>query len=152
MQKIHLRHCKGWALEPALTSLKHLFHPQPWLWAGTWRAKLNSPTVQRRISHLQKWSQSKAGCVTRGMRVVSTQRPGRSWKRMTWAMHLGFQLRGSLNAKSLLLQKATDVLLLFLASSYLYRHHRDTVHNTGLFELSARNCDLTPDRWWSYPS
>lgn len=62
-------------------------------------------------------------------------------------MHCGFQLQGSFKPESLLLQKATDVSLVSLGSSYLDRHHRDTVHNKHLFEFSARDCALTPDHW-----
>lgn len=109
--------------------------------------KWTFPQFKERISQLWKGPQSSACCVTRGVGVASAQRLGRPWKRTVWTIHWGFQLQGSFNPESLLLQKATDVSLLSLGSSYLDRHHRDTVHNKGLFEFSAWDCALTPDHW-----
>lgn len=109
--------------------------------------KRTFPPFKEKTSQLWKGRQNSAACVTRGVGVVSAQKPGRPWKRTVWTMHWGFQLRGSFNPESLLLQEATDVSLLSLGSSYLDRHHRDTMHNKGLFEFSARDCALTPDHW-----
>lgn len=154
MQNIHLTSCKGSVPEPALPVSTCFIHSPEvnrksslvfiWLWSGPQHSKVNLPTVQRKnLPAVKRTPELSLLCYQGCGGSMFTE----TWKRTVWTVHWGFQLRGSFNPESLLLQKATDVSLFFLGSSYLDRHHRDTMHNKGLFEFSARDCALTPDHW-----